>query len=67
MRKIWPIGVPAPSSHWQRAKRMGRRGRPGIANGPEPPSVLLIPSSGDPARGSTAQLCPVIKERHVCN
>lgn len=51
----------------KRAKRMGRMDGPGIAHGRQSWSVLLITSSGDPARGSTGQLCPVIKERHVCN
>lgn len=51
----------------KKTKRIGRTGRPGTANGRQSWSVLLIKSSGDPARGSTGELCPVIKERHVCN
>lgn len=44
------------------AKRAKRMERPGIANGRQSWAALLITSSGDPARGSTGQLCPVIKE-----
>lgn len=66
-------GELSPSGYWpqlltgKESKEDGENGEARNSKWSTSWSVLLIKSSGDPAGGSTGELCPVIKERHVCN